>query len=139
MIMSKNNITILYLDLATSEVIQTDGYTMFLRKDNIIQLQIHEHFFVELKDAMLILEDITKLSNGHKYPLLVIYADDTSFSNETRVYISKHTLTKADALVSKSLALRIIGNFYIKMNKPIRPTKLFNDADDAITWLQTFT
>lgn len=92
-----------------------------------------------MSDAINILGNISKLRNRNKYPLLVVYADDNSFSNETRFHISKHTLSKADALVSKSLALRIIGNFYIKINKPIRPTRLFNDVESAIIWLNTFT
>ena len=136
--MSENNTNIKYSNLVASEIIQTIGYSIFLRKDNIIQLQIHETFFVELSDAMSILESILKLSNGTKYPLLVIYADDNSFSTETRAYIANHTLTKADALVGTSLALRIVGNFYIKINKPIRPTRMFNDVESAMIWLNAF-
>ena len=136
--MQKNALNIPYSDLVLSEIIQTTGYHIFLRRDNILQLQMHDSFYVELDDAINILECIIKLSNGNKYPLLVIYADDNLFSSETRAHIAKHTLTKADALVGKSLALRIIGNFYMKINKPIRPTRMFDDELSAIKWLNTF-
>ena len=136
--MHANALNIQHSDLALSDIIQTSGYHIFLRKDNILQLQMHNSFYVELDDAINILECIIKLSNGSKYPLLVIYADDNLFSNETRAHIAKHTLTKADALVGTSLALRIVGNFYLNINKPIRPTRMFDDELSAIKWLNTF-
>lgn len=136
--MYTNALNIQHSDLALSEIIQTSGYHIFLRKDNILQLQMYNSFYVELDDAINILECIIKLSNGSKYPLLVIYADDNLFSNETRTHIAKHTLTKADALVGTSLALRIVGNFYLNINKPIRPTRMFDDELSAIKWLTTF-
>ena len=136
--MQNNTINIPYSDLASSTIIQKSGYSIFLRKDNILQLQMHNSFYVELNDAISILDCIVKLSNGNKYPLLVNYADDNLFSSATREHIAKHTLTKADALVGTSLALRIIGNFYLKINKPIRPTRMFADEDIAIKWLNAF-
>lgn len=125
-------------ELAISKIILSNGFSIFLRKDKIIQLELSNSFFVELNDARCILENISKLSDGNKYPLLVIYADDNLFSTETRDLISKHSLTKADALIGKSLALKIIGNFYMKINKPSRPTCMFNDVASAIKWLKAY-
>jgi hypothetical protein len=36
------------------------------------------------------------------------------------------------------MAQKILANFYIKINKPERPTKFFNNKDEAINWLKPF-
>lgn len=125
-------------ELAESEILISNGHSIFLRKDKIIQLELSDGFYFELADSMSILENISKLSVANKYPMLVIYADDNLFSHETRASVAAHTLTKADALVGKSMALKIIGNFYLKINKPMRPTRMFNDVISANQWLKTF-
>lgn len=81
------------------------------------------------------------MGNGIRYPLLVIYADDNLFSKENRKYVASKEVSnyvKADALVMKSLALKIIGNFYLKINKPSRPTRTFFDEEAAVKWLKEF-
>ena len=41
----------------------------------------------------------------------------------------------AQAVLVNSLATRIAGNFYIRFNKPTKPTKIFTNAEDAKSWL----
>jgi hypothetical protein len=44
----------------------------------------------------------------------------------------------ADAFVIDSLAQRILGNFYLKFNKPQFPTRFFNSKEEALIWLEAF-
>jgi hypothetical protein len=44
---------------------------------------------------------------------------------------------KADAFVIKSVAQKIIANFYLKISTPERPTKFFKNKTEAINWLKT--
>ncbi|MGZ3885614.1 MAG: DUF7793 family protein [Bacteroidia bacterium] len=44
----------------------------------------------------------------------------------------------ADALITDSLAMRLIANSYIKFNRPEVPTRMFSDEKKAIEWLHTF-
>ncbi|MGE0560760.1 MAG: hypothetical protein AB7O47_03005 [Flavobacteriales bacterium] len=46
--------------------------------------------------------------------------------------------SSAEAYVFNSLPHRIIGNFYLKFNKPSVPTKFFNTKEEAEVWLKTF-
>ena len=41
----------------------------------------------------------------------------------------------ARALIMTSLGHRILASFYIKIHKPIVPTKIFNNYKDGIQWL----
>ena len=62
---------------------------------------------------------------------------DTSFLN----YLAKNKnnpYSNADAFVIKSIAQKLIANFYIKIVVPERPTKFFNNRNDAYQWIKQF-
>lgn len=41
----------------------------------------------------------------------------------------------AVALVSPSVAMKILGNFYMRINKPVVPTRFFSQHEPAEAWL----
>ena len=93
------------------------------------------------------IDDLKKLVNAQKelgeekLPVLVLCSEHATTNSELLKTISKNInnpYSKADAFVIKSMAQKILANFYIKINKPERPTKFFNDKDDAINWLKPF-
>ena len=43
--------------------------------------------------------------------------------------------TYVDAIVISNLAQKLIANFYLKFNKPQRPTRIFNDGQKALDWI----
>lgn len=123
----------------SSEVYRFPGYSLFMRPDNIIELHFQEGFSGTVDEARNMVAMFKKLSGKFKPSLLVIYSEDNTFSKENREYIASKEVSevlKADAFVIKGLALRIIGNGYLKINKPSRPTRLFNSKEDAIDWLK---
>ena len=42
--------------------------------------------------------------------------------------------THTDAIVITSLPQKILADFYLKINRPIKPTKIFYSLDKAIEW-----
>jgi hypothetical protein len=78
---------------------------------------------------------------GFKTPSLVLAHESASVESEVFKKISNNIsnpYSKADAFVIKSLAQKILGNFYLKISKPERPTKFFNNKDEAISWLKNY-
>jgi hypothetical protein len=133
-----------YKEIALSEVHHFKGYSIFMRKDNIIQLQFEEDgYYGELKDAQNMISVFRKLNDGVKHALLVIYQENNMFSKEARDYISTKEISDevlvADAMVINGLALKILANAYLKINKPGRPTCLFTNPEDALKWLKKIT
>ncbi len=130
-----------FKQLAISKIHQFDGYCIFMREGNIIHLHFEPGFNGDLEDAKIMVDTFKKLKGKDKALVLVIYEEDNMFSKEARDYVASDEVSqfvKADALIIKGLALRIIGNGYLKINKPNRPTRLFNSADDALDWLKQF-
>ncbi len=127
-----------FSELAKSEIISYTNYAIFLRNDNIVQINIKDNFDCEIADSKIMLDAIKQLSRGKKYPLLVLYSDFNSFTKEAKDFVAKSNETSADALVGDGFAFKMVGNIYLRMNKPIRPTKLFNDVENALKWLEQF-
>ncbi len=121
-----------------SDIHRFPGYFMFRRSDGIIELQFEQGFNSDMEDAKHMVNTMVKIKGPGKCLLLVIYADDNTFTKENREYIASdevNAVIKADGLVMKGLALKIIGNGYLRINKPKRPTRLFNTKDEAVAWL----
>ena len=63
-----------------------------------------------------------------------------SFSDvepETREWAadrSGNKYTISDAIVIGSMSQKIITDFYLKFNKPVRPTKIFYSLEKSVSW-----
>jgi hypothetical protein len=116
-----------------------DGYTMQKIAENMVQINFEKGFEGELEDAKRIVQRISNYCiDSEPVLLLVVYAEDNIFSKEARHYVASKEVNqyvKAEALVLNSMALRIMGNFYLKVNKPARESRLFNDRNVAFEWL----
>ena len=116
-----------------------DGYVMQKIAHNIVQLNFEKGFEGELEDAKLIVKRLSSYCIDEQPVLfLVVYAEDNIFSKEARQYVASkevNKIVKAEALVLNSMALRIMGNFYLNVNKPARESRLFNDRNAAFEWL----
>ena len=76
-----------------------------------------------------------------KRPILVDIRNVKTVSKESRrIYSSADTgkSLSAAALLIENPVSRIIGNFYLGINKTVMPVKLFNAQEDAFAWLKTF-
>jgi hypothetical protein len=82
-----------------------------------------------------------KISKGKKLPLLVDSRNIKSMEREARVYYAGEEGRKsvsACALLIGSPVSRVIGNFFMGLNKPLVPTRLFTSETEAIEWLRRF-
>ena len=78
---------------------------------------------------------------GIKTPTLVIAHESAMVESDVFKNISNNVsnpYSTADAFVIKSIAQRILSNFYLKVSRPERPTRFFNDKEEAITWLKNY-
>lgn len=62
-----------------------------------------------------------------------------SLARDVRVYFARPEhieVHRAVALVVGSPLSRAIGNFFLGLNKPAMPMRLFTDEDEAVGWLK---
>lgn len=130
-----------FIDIALSEVHEFEGYYIFLRKDGIMQLQFEDGFNGDVEHARNMTKTFRKIVPEGRVRVLVIYQEDNTFTKEAREYIASDEVSmvvRADALIIRGLALTIIGNGYLRINKPKRPTRLFTSPDAGLKWLEQF-
>ena len=87
-------------------------------------------------------ERVRDILGKAKTRVLIDMAAISEISKEARDYFANErtaSIQRATALLISSPASRIIGNFFMGLNKPISPTRLFTDPREAIKWLQTYS
>ncbi len=76
--------------------------------------------------------------NARFYVLMEGEEDATVSNGARRIAASKEyaQYTSALALCTSNLALRIMGNLFLKINRPSVRTRLFETREEALAWLQ---
>lgn len=109
-----------------------DNDIIFIKLKDDIQIEVEDS-----KKQYLFLK--SKFDGIHKHLILVESGVDTCISKEAREFSSKpesNEMTKATAVIVKSLAHRIIINFLIKLtHQQTMKMKMFDDKQSAINWL----
>jgi hypothetical protein len=75
------------------------------------------------------------------HPMLVDITNVKTVSKESRgIYSSEKTAEylRAAALIVGNPVSRIMGNFYLGINRTAMPVRMFTDAEEAMDWLKTF-
>lgn len=86
--------------------------------------------------------DAQKKMGGKKMPTLVSGTKYSITNAETLKYISENKnfpFSSGGAFVISSFAQRLMANFYVKLNKPQRPARFFDNRFDAIKWVKEFS
>lgn len=97
--------------------------------------------FMDLSIARKITEDRLKLQNGKEYPLLSNLKTVKNSTKSARDFMASEEGCEgvvAAAVVIDSPVGSIIINFFIRVSKPLRLTKIFTNEFEAKKWLAKF-
>lgn len=121
------------------------GYTktahMVWEGDGILRITILKDAEIDISEAAENHALSNKLASGRKFVQLVKSEGDFEVTPEARAYAAQYSASEgrvAMAFITSSLAQRLIGNFYIKYNKPLVPVRMFKTEESALEWLGTF-
>lgn len=106
--------------------------------NSIIKLRITDGTGLEAPDAIAMHSAMLELSNHNMFCVLLIADTQFTITSEAREIIGSEEFSSmriADAFVTNSLANKLTGNFFIKFNRPLSPTKLFTKEPEALEWL----
>lgn len=108
--------------------------------DQLFETIVHDYHTVEVEDVHEIKAANIAFAKGKKYAVLVDSGMITSVSKEARELTASKDFqmdTLAKALLVQNAGHRLVGKFYIKINKPYIKTKIFANRDEALAWLQS--
>lgn len=116
-----------------------NSYFKCFIEDEILFAEFTEEVEWDLEKAKECIELRLKLSNGKSYPILLDARKVNSISMEARSYMSTDMAMKetlAAAVIIESRVSQVMGNFYLIINKPKLPFRLFNEKKAALKWLK---
>jgi hypothetical protein len=119
-----------------------DVFIAKLNSQGIIEVDLSNKSDEIDKQALVLLIEIVKeLGNGKKMPVYIKANDFLGITSEARNFAAlpeSGEFTIANAVLISSLANKMLLNFFLKINKPIVPTKGFTSEEDAFEWLLSF-
>jgi hypothetical protein len=122
--------------------ITTRTAEIVLGDDGIVRKKMFDDLEIDIDDSIENCKAMLALTQNSPSLVLTDWRDIAlRITREAREYyagpeISQHRV--AEALLINSMAARLTANFYLKVNKPVTPTRLFTDEQKAIEWLRTF-
>lgn len=122
---------------------QLDFADILLSKDKaVLIVRYKEGTEVDIKKGRKLIDTVYPYhKNNIPFGLTDATAAHISFTNEARKLYSNNKsleLSKAQAVVVSHLPIRLMANFFILFDKPIRPVRSFNSFDLAFEWLDSF-
>lgn len=115
-----------------------NNITMRLFENGLMNVVFKDHRYIDIKDIHEVMDWVDEIALGRMFVNLMEGAYNTDLAPEVREFSASdknNNFTIADALVISSQAHKLVTNFYIKFNKPAKPTKVFTDRMKAIEWL----
>ena len=115
-------------------------YYTWMGIDGIARTKVKPNSEVVLEDAK---ENSVAVNSFelNSYPLIIDTTQIKSITKEARDYFSmkgRDSKVNGLAIIIKSPLSKIIANFFMGLNKPIVPVKLFTNENDAIDWCKPY-
>src|ERR1041385_6349998 len=114
--------------------ISTPCADIILEEENFIRIEIYEKANLDLSAMQEINKAKLSMIGNKPHTVLFIPGLQTSISREAREFsaskeVGKHAIAKA--IVAGNFSHRLIGNFFLKINKPEHPISIFSSEEDA--------
>ena len=123
------------------KTIKLNEATIQCRKDGIIHVVFNEGTEVNVELQYKLLNLYIELCEGDKRLFMFSAHSGVSITKEARDNSEKIESVYpaiATAVVADSVAYTLVANFYLKINKPKSPYKVFREIASAEAWLKTF-
>lgn len=123
-------------------VIDTRTERLWLHPEGYVIGEVRPGLISDLDDAIVNVAAVAQLAGGRPRPLLLdLRAHANTVTRECREYYAGAEAQKVNlavAMLVRSHVSRVLGNFFLGLNKTRFPFRLFADADEAVRWLRSF-
>jgi hypothetical protein len=135
--------------LSFPENIEADGAKVLLRKDlqhtiveyrkdGIVSVLCKTGCTVTIADIYAMAKFISHIGVANKYKILIEPEQNSSIDNKARVLLASEEgslFVLKIAILCKFIMNEMVSNFFIRVDNPVIPTKIFKDKTKAIEWL----
>jgi hypothetical protein len=123
----------------TMKTLETDSIHLRLHETGLVEILIKNGAIYDVNEMKQGKDFITAQLGEQKAYILLEVEGDVYTTREARELAASDEHSKhhgAIAICSDKLAVKILGNLYIRINKPKAPTKFFGQREEGIKWLR---
>ena len=109
-------------------------------QDDVLYVKMKEGINLGQPEMEELLRQAVEFTSPNKYFAVIDTTSPYDSSLEARNFYAESEYSKyryADAFIVNSLPMRLLVNFFITFNKPKIPSKMFNNEESALSWIQT--
>ncbi|MEZ4937611.1 MAG: hypothetical protein R2799_08455 [Crocinitomicaceae bacterium] len=121
------------------ETFNTSIAKLTLLDDKIIHCFVEENSDFDMDQMMEIRDGNRVLSKGQDYCVILEAGSFADFSKKAKEASATHEYSSgriALAIIANNLAMKILTDVYLRINKPVTPTKAFKSKTEALEWLK---
>ena len=124
------------MDLPANKYHELDCYYTWMGEDGIARTKVKKGAEIKLDDAKANSVVVNQLAEG-SYSIIVDTTEITSITKEARDFFSiqnRKSKINGIAIIQNSILGNMVANFFIGINRPTVPVKLFKKEAEAIEW-----
>jgi hypothetical protein len=115
-----------------------EKYKVSLIEKHILLIEVNDFEIFEIEDLLVLRKWIIDSIPEKRLFNLFQFGIGSSLSKELREYAASNEgaqRTSGTAILVKNLAQQLLVDYYLKINKPIYPTRAFYKKEKAIEWI----
>lgn len=121
--------------------VQDTPYVLLEMKDGILHGTYKKGLKMDIEVAHAIVAARLKFTEGKTVPAVIFNQGVISMDKAARDFLASPDGTKgikAAAMMLDSAFSSFLGNFYLSVNKPPMPVRIFTNTNAAIKWLEKY-
>lgn len=129
-----------HTDIFDSPVVgktQIDGIELYIFENEIIFVHVEKYQTLSLKAYEVGKEFIATFGADKRYHFIFHFENFGDIDPDLRTQRAKSDGTVfalTDAIVISNISQKLMADFYMRFNKPKRPTKVFTSIERALKW-----
>lgn len=127
--------------MVVQDKITLDFAEFSLLNDRIVVVDYLNEEPMNVDRGIQLVESINKLTNDRPAAVIHNVGDKYIFTTDALRFMGSQLSTEqhhylARAIVSNNSAARIASTNFLNLYKPLIPTRLFNNMDEALSWVE---
>jgi len=121
----------------SDKVVETPTARQWLGSDGMVRHVLRDGAVLDLPAARLNLRAVVTVSEGQRLPMVAVVTGLASATRQVRQFYAGAEAAEAVscvAMVTGSAVSRVIGNFFVALNRPQAPTRMFGTLEQALVW-----
>jgi hypothetical protein len=118
--------------------VRSNSGEVTVRETGLVYARAFPNTIIDLDEAKAYHAMVDHLSKHNAHCTVIDISGIKSISTEARKFLqetsSKWNKTLAVALVTTSFTSKMIGTFFLTVNRPTYPIKIFSDTREAYAW-----